>query len=379
MHILISPNAFKEGLTATDAALAIEKGLLQSNLACTLECFPIGDGGDGTMDLLINKYEGTLVNTLAHDVLGRKIHSYFGLIDNGKTAVIEMANASGIHLLQPTELKPLSATSFGTGEQLKLALDQEVNKIILGMGGSATIDGGVGILKALGARFLDEEGGELLILPEDLVDLDRIDLSRLDERALNCEIIILCDVDNILLGDQGAAKVFGPQKGASVDDVEKLNNALLKFTKVTLEMTGIDISKLKHGGTAGGAAAGLNAFLSAKLVKGIEFFLELTDFKSSLERSDLIITGEGSIDEQTLQGKAPLGVALQAKLKGLPVIALAGKVPLIPSVDLQKHFDILIPISDRPRELGSALKLTTENLIRTSVTLGNLLALKLHI
>lgn len=376
MHILISPNAFKKSLAATDAALAIEKGLSQSKFDCTLECFPVGDGGDGTMDLLINKYEGVLVNTLVHDVLGRKIHSYFGLIDNGETAIIEMANASGIRLLHPTELKPLSATSFGTGEQIKLALDQGVNKIIIGMGGSATIDGGIGILKALGARFLDEEGDELLILPEDLVDLDRIDLSRLDDRALNCEIIILCDVDNPLLGDQGAAKVFGPQKGASADDIENLNNALLQFTKVTFEVTGTDISELKHGGTAGGAAAGLNAFLNAKLVKGVESFLELTDFKSSLERADLIITGEGSIDEQTLQGKAPFGVAYQAKLKGLPVIALAGKVPLVPNVELQNYFDILLPISDQAMELSVALKLTKENLTRTSLALGNLLALK---
>lgn len=378
MHILISPNAFKESLTATDAALAIEKGLSQSKLDCTSECFPVGDGGDGTMDLLIHKYEGVLVNTVVHDALGRKTDSYFGLIDNGKTAVIEMANASGIRLLHPTELKPLSATSFGTGEQIKLALDQRVNKIIIGMGGSATIDGGIGILKALGVRFLDEEGDELLILPEDLVDLDRIDLSRLDERTSNCEIIILCDVDNLLLGDQGAAKVFGPQKGASADDIDKLNKALLQFSKITAKATGRDITELKYGGTAGGAAAGLNAFLNAKLVNGIDYFLELTDFKSSLEKADLIITGEGSIDEQTLQGKAPFGVAYQAKLNELPVIALAGKVPLVANAELQKYFDVLIPISDQPMELSVAINLTNENLIRSSAAVGNLLALRIQ-
>jgi glycerate kinase len=379
MHILISPNAFKDSLTATDAALAIEKGLIQSKLNCTLECFPIGDGGDGTADLIINKYGGSLVNTLVHDVLGRKINSYFGLIDDGKTAIIEMANASGIRILQPTELKPLSATSFGTGEQIKLALDKGVDKIIIGMGGSATIDGGIGILKALGARFLDEEDDELLILPEDLVHLASIDLSKFDKRIANCEVIILCDVDNLLIGAQGAAAVFGPQKGASADDIDKLNKSLLSFAKITLETTGKDISKLKHGGTAGGAAAGLNAFLNAKLVNGIDYFLELTDFKSSLEKSNLIITGEGSVDEQTLQGKAPFGVACQAKLKGLPVIALAGKVPLSPSLELQKYFDALIPISDQAMELPTALKLTSENLTRTSMTIGNLLSLKFQI
>lgn len=377
MHILIAPNAFKDSLSAMEAALAIENGLSQSKLACSLECFPIGDGGDGTADLLISKQDGVRVNTTVHDALGRKINSYFGLIEEGKTAVLEMANASGIRLLEVNELKPLSAISFGTGEEIKLALDKGVQKIIIGMGGSATIDGGVGILKALGARFLDSEGDELLILPEDLVNLSTIDLSRFDDRILNCEVIILCDVSNSLLGDQGAAKVFGPQKGASLDEIEKLNNALKRFTNITFQTTGKDISKLKHGGTAGGAAAALSAFLNAKLVNGIDYFLELTNFNSSLEKSDLVITGEGSIDEQTLQGKAPFGVAYQAKLQKLPVIALAGKVPLPTNHQLQNYFDALIPISDQAMDLAHALKLTAENLKRTSTALGNLLALDL--
>ncbi len=376
MHILISPNAFKDSLRADEVAHAIQKGLLQSNLVCTCECFPIGDGGDGTATLLVEKCGGNFVNTRVRDALGRKINASYGLIDDGKTAIVEMANATGIRLLQQEELKPLSATSFGTGEQMKAALESGVNKIIIGMGGSATVDGGVGILKALGVRFLDEEGDELLILPEDLVNLTTIDVSGLDERILNCEVVVLCDVENPLLGKEGAAAVFGPQKGASADDIEKLNKSLLNLSKVVLKTTNIDISELKHGGTAGGAAAGLYALLNAQLVNGIDYFLEFTNFSASLEKADLLITGEGSIDEQTLQGKGPFGVAYQAKLKSLPVIALAGNVPLTEKTELTQYFDALIPITHHPMQLSDALPFTEKNLIRTATMIGNILALR---
>lgn len=376
MHILIAPNAFKDSLDASDTAEAIRQGLMQSKLACTCECFPIGDGGDGTADLLIRKSGGTFVSIAVRDALGKKINASFGLINNGKTAVIEMANASGIRLLQTEELKPLSATSYGTGEQIKQALDKGVEKIIIGMGGSATVDGGVGILKALGVRFLDVEADELLILPEDLVNLASIDLSKLDKRILNCEVVVLCDVDNFLLGAQGAANVFGPQKGASADDIEKLNQSLSRFSKVVLQTTGKDISQLKHGGTAGGAAAGLFAFLDAKLVNGIDYFLHFTNFNASLKKADLLITGEGSIDDQTLQGKGPFGVASLAKIQSIPVIALAGNVPLNIGPELQEYFDGVIPISNTPMELSKAIALTEKNLKRTSEMVGNLLFLK---
>ena len=266
MHILISPNAFKNSLNAEEAAAAISDGLMKSNLDCTCECFPVGDGGDGTGDLIIKKYGGILVSTEVHDPLGRKAPATFGLIDSGKTAIIEMANASGLRLLRSAKLNPLQATSFGTGEQIRIALDKEVTKIIIGMGGSATVDGGVGILQALGLRFLNEEREYLSNLPESLVKLVTIDVSGLDKRIFNCEIIIICDVDNSLLGEQGAAAIFGPQKGASPEDVIKLEASLKRLSEVTLQRTGKDISTIKYGGTAGGAAAGLCAFLNAKLV-----------------------------------------------------------------------------------------------------------------
>jgi glycerate kinase len=335
----------------------------------------VGDGGDGTGALLINHLKGEKINATVHDPLGRVIESSFGVIDNGTTAVIEMADASGIRLLKPEELNPLLANSSGTGEMIRKALDQGVEKIIIGMGGSATVDGGTGILRALGVRFLAANGNELAILPEDLRDLATIDLSALDKRILKCEVIVLCDVDNMLLGNQGSAAVFGPQKGASPDEVKKLEQALNNLSDVVLHHTGRDMAAIKYGGTAGGAAAGLYAFLNARLVNGIDHFLSLTDFNSSLERADLVITGEGCIDAQTLQGKGPFGVAYRAKLKGLPVVAFAGKVPLKRNVNLQAYFDVLMPIGNQPEDLETALACTADNLTRTAETLGNMLVL----
>lgn len=375
MHILIAPNAFKNSLTARAASEAIRKGLIQSRLDCTCECFPIGDGGDGTGELIIEKCRSTLVTAEVHDPLGKKIKASFGLIDNGHTAIIEMADASGLRLLRSDELDPLHASSFGTGEMIKSALNKGVNKILIAMGGSATIDGGTGILSALGIRFLNKQGDTLSGMPQSLADLASVDRSGLDPRILDCEVVILCDVDNKLLGPQGAAAVFGPQKGAGIEGVKKLGSSLSKFREITLKETGVDMAAIKYGGAAGGASAGLYAFLNAKLVNGIEYFLQLTGFDEALQRSNLVITGEGSIDEQTLQGKGPFGVAYRAKGKGIPVIGLAGKVPPEKNVRLQEYFEVLISIGHGPFDLGTALKYTNRNLVRTSTVIGNLLAL----
>jgi len=374
MHILIAPNAFKNSLSASDAAKAIEEGLQQSRLKCTSECFAIGDGGDGTGELLIQKCNGKIVNAEVHDPLGRKITASFGLIDNGKTAIIEMADASGLRLLKHDELNPLQASSYGTGELMKLALDKGVTKIIIAMGGSATVDAGCGILSALGVKFLNKEEQKLLT-PESLIELHKIDVTEIDKRILHCEIVVLCDVDNKLLGDNGAAAVFGPQKGATIEAVKKLEVSLAKLAAVTFQQTKKDISSIKYGGTAGGAAAGLFAFINAKPVNGIEYFLQLINFEQALQRSDIVITGEGCIDKQTLQGKGPFGVALRAKEKGIPVIGIAGKVPLKPDKELQKYFDVLIPIGNELFDTATALQLTADNLRRTSMEIGNLFAL----
>ncbi|MDP3469153.1 MAG: glycerate kinase [Daejeonella sp.] len=375
MHILIAPNAFKHSLTANETADAIQEGLKRSGLNFTSECFPIADGGDGTGHLIVEKCGGIWHEYDVHDPLGRLIKASLGIIDQGKTAVIEMADASGIRLLNEDERSPLMATSFGTGELISFALDRQVERIIIGLGGSATVDGGVGILSALGMKFRDADGLELAAVPVNMACFHHIDASMFDDRVLKCHITVLCDVDNLLLGEQGSAAVFGPQKGASPEDVKLLDLALANLSEIAFKSTGIKMNEIIHGGAAGGIAAALRAFFKADLVNGGEHFLQITGFHESLKNADLLITGEGSLDEQTLQGKGPFAVAKYAKEKGIPVIGLAGKVPLMDHPELNKYFDLLLAIGNQPNDLETAMKFTASNLIRTSLIVGRFLSL----
>jgi len=355
MKIVIAPNAFKNSLTADAAATAILQGLRESRLDFIGECFPVGDGGDGTGDLLIKKLDAVRIETTARDPLGRQRQASFGLARD--TAIVEMASASGIRLLSREELDPLQALSTGTGDLMRAALDHGSCHIILGMGGSATVDGGAGILTALGIRFNGEN----------------IDLSGLDPRLATTHITVLCDVNNPLLGPYGAAAVFGPQKGATPEAVQQLEARLQNLAELIHKTTGKDIAAVPKGGTAGGAAAGLYGLLDAELVNGIDYFLQLTGFDEALDNADWVITGEGSLDEQTLQGKAPYGVAIHAKRKGIPVIGLAGRLPQN-TQRLDEFFDVLLPINQRLLHPAEALKHTAANLTATAKALGNLLA-----
>jgi len=375
MHILIAPNAFKHSLTAIETAQAIQDGLKRSGLICTSECFPIADGGDGTGHLIVEKCGGAWHEYDVHDPLGRLIKAPLGIIDQGKTAVIEMADASGIRLLHPGERSPLMASSFGTGELIRFALDRQVSRIIIGLGGSATVDGGIGILSALGMKFRDADGTEVPALPINISRFHQIDRSGFDIRILNCQITVLCDVNNLLLGDQGSAAVFGPQKGAGPSDIKLLDLALTNLSNLAFQSTGINMNEILHGGAAGGVAAALFTFLNARLVNGAEHFLELTAFEKRLKNADLIITGEGSLDEQTLQGKGPFAVAKLAKEKNIRVIGIAGSVPMHVNTELDKYFDILMPIGSEPADLSTAMKFTASNLIRTAIVIGKFLSL----
>lgn len=375
MHILIAPNAFKNALSAEAAAAAILRGLEQSRLPFTAECFPVGDGGDGTGDLLMARLGAEKIVTPARDPFNRERDSYFGIV--GSTAIIEMANASGLRLLAPHEPAPLHASSVGTGDLIRAALEKGAKHILIGMGGSATVDGGVGILRALGAGFLDADGRELTDLPAALIDLATIDLSGLDSRLGQVELTVLCDVDNPLLGPQGAATIFGPQKGASPQDVEMLEQALKRFADVVRLQLGVALADLPKAGTAGGAAAGLHGVLGARLVDGIEYFLNSAGFEAALTRADWVITGEGSLDEQTLKGKGPFGVAKAAKSKGLPVIGIAGRLPREQSASLDDYFDVLLPINHEASPLTEALLFTEANLVAIARAIGNLLAISL--
>ncbi|MFC3196418.1 glycerate kinase [Parapedobacter deserti] len=374
MRILIAPNAFKHALSAKDAAQAIQQGLLSSRLSCSCECFPIGDGGNGTSELIIERLQGTVLHMPVGDPLGRPISAVFGLVDSGRIAVIDMADASGLHLLRPEELNPLQANSYGTGQLIMAALNGGARKIVIGMGGSATVDGGSGMLSALGVRFLDRQGRAINDLPMGLENLHTIDCSRMDTRLQDCEITILCDVVNPLLGAEGAARVFGPQKGASPGMVEQLEARLAHYAEVIERSTGNAVDAIPSGGVAGGASAGLAGILGAQLVDGITYFLDLTGFDKALAGCQLVITGEGSIDVQTLQGKGPYGVAKRARQAGVPIVGLAGKVPTAVDTELARYFDVLLAIGNESQSLEAALPLTAANLTRTAQQLGNLIA-----
>jgi glycerate kinase len=285
--------------------------------------------------------------------------------------VIELAEASGLRRLRREEFDPLRATTLGTGELIRCALDYGANRILLAVGGSATVDGGAGILQALGVRFRNAQSADLSDLPEDLVALESMDLSGLDSRALRCGLTVLCDVENPLLGPQGAAPIFGPQKGATESTVKKLELVLTNFAGAVRRGTGRDITMFKHGGAAGGVAAGLHGVLNAGLVKGIDCFLDLTGFEAALSKADLVITGEGRLDGQTLEGKGPIGVALRARKKKIPVIALAGRIAPEALPALGRHFDQVLPITDASVELETALRETAVNLEQAAFTLAS--------
>jgi glycerate kinase len=376
MRILIAPNAFKNSLPADAVAEAIRDGLQQSALAHESLLFPVGDGGDGTGTLITRQCNGETLTLPVVDPLGRPINAAFGIINNGHTAVIEMAAASGLRLLQQEELDPLRSSSYGTGLQVIQALDKAVTEILLCVGGSATVDGGCGLLQALGFQFLDHSEDLLTKLPAELDRLSVIDDSGADKRLRNCTITVLCDVRNQLSGDKGAAAVFGPQKGATPAQVQQLDAGLRKFARIIHQQKNIAVDTLEHGGAAGGVAAGLYGLLDAKLVNGIDHFLQLTGFVQALHNADLVITGEGSLDRQTLEGKAPFGVATRCRERSVPVIAMAGQVRIADEAILRKYFDQLICINKKNTSLDAALAMTRINLVHAAEKLGDRLAKK---
>ena len=343
-HLLIAPNAFKNTLTAREAALAIVEGLQESGLPFSHELFPVGDGGDGTGDLLVDRLNGRFVSVPVEDALGRMIDSKYGIIDNGDTAVIEMTYASGIRHLLKAELDPLHASSYGTGQLIKHALDHGIRNLAVTMGGSATVDGATGILQALGFRFLNKSGRELRFIKE-MIAVHSIDTDSVHTLLNRAAFKVLCDVKNIVCGPEGAAAVYGPQKGAGPEAVIQLDDALHRLVEIFEKETGKSIFRLPSGGTAGGAAAGLYALLNATLLPGIDYFLDLTQFNESLAKADIVITGEGGLDEQTMQGKAPYGVAARAKSAGKMTVCMAGSVPGSPSASMCAVFDLMLSTS----------------------------------
>jgi len=372
-RILVAPNAFKDSLSAPEAAQAIVAGLEASRLACACEAFPVGDGGDGTGALLVQRLGGEVRAAAVHDPLGRPIRASFGLVDAGRTAVVEMADAAGLRLLAPPERDPLRTTSFGAGELVAAALRAGAQRIVLCVGGSATVDGGCGLLQALGVRFLDGVGAPLTGLPASLADLAAIDAAGALPQLAECAFTVLCDVESPILGARGAARLYGPQKGASPAAVERLELALARYCEVIGRQSGREVAGLARGGAAGGVATGLFGLLGAELAPGAEHFLDAAGFDAALGRCDLVVTGEGRLDAQTLEGKAPAAVAARARGRGVPVVAIAGQVGS--GAALRGGFDAVLSTARGPASLAEALAHAGADLRRTAMALGDLLAL----
>jgi glycerate kinase len=326
MNIIIAPDSFKECLSAKEVAAHISKGIFQVMPKAVVREIPISDGGEGILDVLVEGVGGTYVSIKVFDPLLRKVDSQYGILKDNKTAIIEMAKASGLELLKEEEKNPMITTTYGTGQLIKDALDKGCTKIIIGIGGSATNDAGVGMLKALGAKFLDKNGKSIPEGGVGLSDLEKIDLSNFDERIRNCEFVVACDVSNPLTGINGASFVYGAQKGGNNDDLKVLDGNLEHFANIIKSDLKIDIANAPGAGAAGGTGAALMAFMNGELEQGVNLILETLGIEEFVERADLIFTGEGKIDEQTLNGKTIAGISKLAKKHNVPVIVITGKI-----------------------------------------------------
>ncbi len=326
MKIVIAPDSFKGSLTAAEAAEAIETGFRAVYPDAEYVKVPMADGGEGTVQSLVDATSGTIITQLVSGPMGDMVAGFFGILGDRQTAVIEMAAASGIHWVRPKERDVFLASSFGTGQLINAALDRGCDKLIVGLGGSATNDGGIGMMKALGAQFFDQDGVQLTADVRALLQLASIDLQYLDPRLDKTEIVVACDVDNPLCGENGAARVFGPQKGATEEDIAVLDQALTRYGDILSANAGRDIASEPGAGAAGGMGAAFIGLIDAVLKPGVDIVIEIVDLANSLVDANLVITGEGRVDNQTIHGKTPTGVAKVAKSCNLPVICITGSV-----------------------------------------------------
>ncbi len=374
MKVIFAPDSFKESLSAPAVAAALARGFQRVIPQLEAVLLPVADGGEGTTEALVSATGGQLFEQVVTDPLGRLITAQWGLL-GGQTepmAVIETAAASGLHLLTLDERNPCLTSTFGTGELVRAALDAGVRRFIIGLGGSATNDAGAGFLQALGAQLLDQAGQALRPGGLALSGLQQIDLSQLDPRLASCRFEVACDVNNPLTGIKGASAVFGPQKGADAQMVAALDAALSHFAKLAEPVTGRDFSLLPGAGAAGGLGAALTGFLNAELRSGIDIVLDALDFDSYLNGAQLVITGEGRIDSQTIHGKTPIGVARRAKRQGLPVVAVAGSVSADAAVVYQHGIDAVFSIMQGVATLPQALQEASSNLERTAESIARL-------
>lgn len=358
MRIIIAPNSFKESLTAAEVAKHLSVGILRGMPEAEVICRPIADGGDGTLQTLVASYGGKIKKQIVKGPLGEPVSAQWGLIESGKTAVIEMARASGLNLVPPDRRNPMQTSTYGTGELIKAALDSNVEQIIVGIGGSATVDGGMGMLSALGVRFLTAQGERLTGNGSDLRKIKIIDCSGLDPKVGKVKFMVASDVVNPLIGDEGAASIFGPQKGATPEMVEILEGNMSHYARKMSEFLDKDMRHVPGAGAAGGLGAAFMAFFEAELKSGIDLILDATNFNDALKDAALVITGEGRLDSQTAAGKAPMGVARRAYNAGVPVIGIAGEVCPSASILLKKGFTALFSLTNGPLTLQEAIENT---------------------
>jgi len=353
----------------------IERGLKKANSKFKIEKIPLADGGEGTVKALVLATYGRSLKCKVRDPLGKRIWARYGILGDGRTAIIEMAAASGLALVPMEKRNPLLTTTYGTGEVIANALNRRCRKIIIGIGGSATVDGGAGMAQSLGARLLDGRGKEIGFGGGEIEKVEKIDLKFMDRRIAKTEFIIASDVKNPLLGPRGAARVYGPQKGATPEMVERLERGLSNLARVIRKELSISVQSLPGSGAAGGLGAGLYAFLGAEMENGVELVMRIVRLEHRIKKADLVITGEGQLDRQTLYGKAVMGVIKMARKYGVPVICIAGSI-MPEAKDLYRlGVKGLFSITTMPMSLQQAMEKSRSLLINASENLGHLLNL----
>ena len=356
MRVVVAPDSYKGSVSAVGVAAALERGVLRVFPQAEVRKIPIADGGEGTVEALVTATGGKIRQERVRGPLGEAVEAYWGILGDGETAVIEMAAASGLPLVPQERRDPRITTTYGTGELIRAALDAGLRRIIIGIGGSATNDGGTGMAQALGAKFLAADGTELPPGGGALAKLKTMDLSGLDSRLAATEITVACDVDNPLCGSRGASAVFGPQKGATPAMVAELDSALAHFAECARAATERDVADLAGAGAAGGLGAGLLFFTPAKLRPGVEIVLEAVKFADVVKEAAFVITGEGRTDFQTAYGKAPVGVAKVAKQFGVPVFCISGGLGDGADDVLAQGIDATMSICSRPLSLEECMR-----------------------
>ena len=373
MKILIAPDSFKGSATAVEVGNALARGFRRIFSDADIRVLPMADGGEGTVAALVSATGGEIRSSIVKNPIGCEISANYGILGDQKTAVIEMSAASGLTLIKPEQRNPLLTTTYGTGQLILSALDDGCRRLIIGIGGSATNDGGAGMAQALGALLKKTDGTSISAGGQGLTELSDIDVSNLDYRLGETEIIVACDVDNPLTGPKGASYVYGQQKGATLEMMEVLDRSLARYAEIIEICLGKDIDNLPGAGAAGGLGAGLMAFVNAQLESGIDIVINTVKLVEQLKGIDLVITGEGYLDQQTIHGKTPVGVARIAQKQNIPVIAVAGGIQGNPVGLYQQGITSMIDITPAPIPLCQAMNQTILFLEQSSERIARLL------